>query len=101
MKFQISAIKLFNRLWFYNLIVVLLLSAQFIILEHSTAHPFHVHTDYCLKFQTASASPSLIASKIHFELPTQKFENISSGKIYSIAIPFRKYFFTRAPPVFV
>ncbi len=101
MSFQIGTIKLFNRLWFYNLIIVLLLSAQFITLEHSTEHLFHVHTDYCLNFQTADASPSLIASKIQFNLPEQQFEEISFNNIVHIVTSFTQHISIRAPPVSV
>ena len=101
MSFQIGTIKLFNRLWFYNLIIVVLLSAQFITLEHSTEHLFHVHTDYCLNFQTADASPSLLASKINFNLSEQQFEEIFFDNTVHIVTPFTQHISIRAPPVFV
>ena len=101
MSFQIGTIKLFNRLWFYNLIIVLLLSAQFIALEHSTEHLFHVHTHYCLNFQTADASPSLIASKVEFKLPEHTFEVIFFRNIVHIVTPFINHTSIRAPPVLV
>ncbi len=100
-KVQSGTIKIFNQVWFINLIVVLLLSSQFLILEHSTEHSFHAQSDYCLTFQTANASPTLITPVINFQLPEKQFENILCTTVYTLVVPFRKNFSTRAPPLFV
>ncbi|WP_214660474.1 hypothetical protein [sulfur-oxidizing endosymbiont of Gigantopelta aegis] len=104
MSIQINTFQILNRLWLNklnNLIVMLLLVSQFVILEHSTEHFFHVHNDYCLTFQTADASPALIIPTIQLELPERYFEAILIAQVNSIIIPLRKYYSTRAPPFFI
>jgi len=98
MNIQINTLKLLNRLWLNNLIIVLLLASQFIVLEHSTEHFFHVHSDYCLTFQVADASPAFVSPEVEFQLPESSFEAILIAHDNSIVVPFRKYFSTRAPP---
>ncbi len=96
-----STLKTYQQLWLNSLMVVLLLASQFMVLEHSTEHFFHTQTDYCLTFQTADASPSLVIPAIVFQLPDRQFENILRINIDSIIVPFRKNFSPRAPPAFI
>lgn len=101
MNLQANTLKLLKQFWFTHLIVVLLLGSQFITLEHSTEHVFHVHSDYCLTFQTADASPSLVTPITDFQLTENQFEPIAFILDNTLIVPFQTCFFARAPPFFV
>ncbi len=100
MNFQTSSKQLSNQLWLNKLIVVLLLVSQFMVLQHSTEHVFHHQNDYCLSFQTANASPSLLATLPPFEIPERQFDTRYYHQAYSIIVPFIQHFSPRAPPFF-